>query len=1247
MNERGETRGPIAVDEAAAAFDRPEAYISRDRRRVLHTGDELPDRVTGAALFADISGFTPLTEALAVELGPQRGAEELTANLNRVFHAVIDELHGYGGDVIYFSGDAITCWLDGDDGTRAATCALAMQDAMERVGTVRTPAGTEVQLAMKIAIAVGSARRFVVGDPDIQLIEVLAGRLIDDLAAAEGLAERGEVLLEESALETLGNRVRVGERRRDRESGRVAGVLAAVEVTIGAFEAHALETPLSEDLVRPWLLPVVYERMRTGRGEFLAEIRIAIPVFVRFTGIDYDSDDGAIEQLDDFVRRAQRVFAEHGGNLLQLTLGDKGAYLYAVFGSPQAHEDDAARAAAAAIQILEFDGITAAREIQVGVTRGRLRSGTYGHDMRRTFVCLGDAVNLAARLMSKAPAGQIYVSEAVHELAGPAFVWERLPEMTVKGKDAPVTVFGLRGVASRAPRRRARYELPMVGRQAELAALEEAFAGAGDGQGRVVGVAAEAGLGKSRVVAEFVRRARRRGYFVPFGECQAYGTTSYRVWREIWRRLLRIDDDLPEHDQASALDRELESMDPALVARAPLLGALLGVSIPDNELTRSFEAELRKTSLEALLADCLRARAAEEPLVLVLEDCHWIDALSRDLLEVLARTVSSLPVLILLAYRPATQPGGGLGLERLPHFSELPLSDFERDEAEQLIASRLQDVVGPDADVPAALTELVIGRAEGNPFYIEELLNYIQAQGVDIADASALSRLELPDSLHSLILSRVDTLSEAPRRTLKVASVVGRSFFAPALPGIYPELGSLDDVRAHLGELGTLDLVRLDREDDEAYIFKHVVTQQVTYESMPFDLRSILHECTGEYIEETEPDAVERNLDLLAHHFWHSRNVPKKREYLLRAGEAAQSNYANAAAIDYFERVAPLLEGPERWQVTRRLGAVLEVSGDLPEAGAAYRDALARAEDGGDLRSAGWTETSLADLSRKRGEYDESAEWLAAARRRFDELDDSEGVGRVLQIAGTVAATRGDFGAAREQLEASLVIRRELGDKAAMGALLSNLAMIAEYQGDAERSCLLHEEGLAFRVEAGDLAGTAISKMNLGVMLSRVGRVDEGKALQEESLELRREMGDPRMIALAEHNLGVLNRSDGDYRTARGLFASALRVQRDQNDRWALAFMLEDIAVLATLLGESELALRLAGGGSALREETGAPRGPAAEAELEGELAPARAALGERADTVWAEGESLGLDEAIRQALAFCDSEPPAVTEAL
>jgi class 3 adenylate cyclase len=1219
-----------ALASAGVHVDEPEAYIPRDRRRALGEGRALPDRVRGAALFADISGFTPLTEALANELGAQRGAEELTASIGRVFHAVIEELDRRGGDVIYFSGDAITCWLDGDDGTRAAAAAVAMREAIERVGLVRTPGGNTVQLSMKVALAVGPARRFVVGDPDVQLIDVLAGRLIDDLAEAEHHAEKGDVVLDQSAMGALGGRVAVSEMR---AGGRV-GVLDRLLVDVDAHDVVE-PPPLPEELVRPWLLSAVYERLRTGRGEFLAELRPAYPVFIRFGGIDYDDDDSAIEKLDGFVRQAQRIFAGYGGNVLQLTLGDKGAYLYGVFGSPIAHEDDAARAAAAALELRDLDRTTSARELQIGITHGRLRSGTYGHAMRRTFVCLGDAVNLSARLMSNAPVGGIYVSDAVRKAAGDSFLWQALPELRVKGKAGPVAAHALTGSLERASRRRLRFELPLAGRVTELGLLEDRLARAIGGAGRVVGIAAEAGMGKSRLVAEFVRAARRRGLRVVFGECQSFGTTSpYFVWQEIWRRLLEFDDAVAASRQVAALRARLRAIDPALEQRAPLLGPVVGLDIADTELTASFDAKLRKTSLEDLLVRCLRSLARESPLVVVLEDCHWIDELSRDLLEALVRTGMDLPVLFVLNYRPAGAPGGDLRLERLPCFDEIVLAELTTGETAQVVRAKVEQLLGADAEAPDALVELVAARAEGNPLYVEELVDYLTAHGVDLGDAASAASVELPESLHSLVLSRIDTVAEEPRRTLKVASVVGRVFQAPVLPEVYPELGTLDDVRDHLGTLRGVDLVRLDREADEAYLFRHVVTQEVAYESMPFAVRASLHRLVGSYLERTAGDGMDHQLDLLAHHYWHSDDEPKKVEYLGRAADAARAAYANSAAIDYLERLVPLLEGSARVEAGLKLGAVRELAGDWHGAEQVEAEALALAVELGDRRAEGWCHTALAEVSRKQGRFDEAAEQLDLAERSFGEVGAEDGIGRVLHLAGTLAAQRGDYAAAQERYEASLGIREQLGDRASMGGLLSNLGVVAEYRGDYDAARALNQRALDLRTELGDRWSIGVSQNNLGMIALHQRRFEEACERFGEAMRLNVEVGDPWMVAIAHNNLGNANRGLGDLDAARADYAASLRAYRAYDDRWALGFLLEDVAVLLGRAGSSETAFELLGAAEALRAETGTPRGPSLEAELAEELRDARAAIGDEAAAQAVErGRRMGLDAALDLAL--------------
>jgi len=1221
------------------ARDNPEAYIARDRRRSLATGTPIPDRVTGAGIFADISGFTPLTEALARELGPQRGAEELTATLGRVFHEVIAELDRFGGDVIYFSGDAITCWIDGDDGMRATACGLAMQEAMARVGTITTPAGSTVQLSVKVAIAVGRARRFLVGDPEIQLIDVLAGRLIDDLADTEHHTEKGEVVLDPSAVRSVGDRVRYELRQGDDHDGpgRTFGVVRGLAVEVA--DAPSAEPPhaLPEDIVRQWVLPAVYERLSAGRGEFLAELRPAYPVFLRFGGIDYDYDDDAEHKLDEFVCRSQRVMHQYGGNVLQLTLGDKGAYLYGVFGSPIAHEDDAARAAAAALDLKALEGTTAATGLQIGITHGQLRSGTYGHAMRRTFVCLGDAVNLSARLMSAAPPGSIYVTDEVRETAGDAYLWQALPEMTVKGKSVPVRPFALTGSLARASRRKTRFQLPLVGRIDELSILESAQADAIRGRGHVVGISAEAGMGKSRLLAEFVRNARRQGQLVAFGECEAFGTkTAYFVWREIWRRLFGLEDDVPEVQQVEQLERRLAAISPALVARTPLLEDVVGLAIPETDLTRSFDAKFRKTSLEDLLATCLRTRAAEEPLVIALEDAHWMDELSLDLLEVLARAASALPVLFVVAYRPAAEPGGGLGIDRLPAFNELTLERMDDEAIAEIVRQKLQQLLGDDTEVSPALVDLVAARSEGNPFYVEELLTYIAGQGIDTADPGAVESVQLPDSLQSLVLSRIDAAPEEPRRTMKVASVVGRTFQVPTLPGAYEELGTVETVADHLDELRTRELVALDREVEQAWIFVHGMTQEVAYESLPFAMRAMLHGRIGAYIERTAED-IERWIPLLEHHYWRSDQEAKKREYLQKAAEQAQEAYANEAAVTYLDRLVPLLAGTDRIDALLMQGKVLVLTGEVARAEGLLLEARELAVALEDRSRVARCDHGLAETARRLGRFEDAKVRLAQAADGFAAVGDQAGIADAYHLGGTVANQQGDHEVAETDYLRSLEIREGLGDQAGIANLLVNLGIVATGSGDLAQARSYLERAATIYDEIGDRRGRSSAASSLAWASLIAGEPEAARRHSEQAVALATEIGHRQYIAIGRNNLGNALRLLGEWSDAGEQYALAVAGYRELDDRWGFAFLLEDVALLAAGSGQHEAAFRLVGAAGALREEIGAPREASLEKDIEAGMQPARDALA-AADAARAseEGAALELEAAIMLALGVC-----------
>ncbi len=1185
----------------------------------------MPDRVNGAALFADISGFTPLTEALVRELGVRRGPEELTRALDQVFDAVLEKLHRYGGSVIYFSGDAVTCWFDRDDGEAAVGCGLAMQEAVAEVGTITTPGGTTVQLGMKVAVAAGPARRFVVGDPEIQLIDVLAGSLLDRLADLEHHAERGEVLVDAATLEYLGDRVELASLRQD-EGEPGAGPIGVVADIYTEGRTIRLPPPpprLPRAVVRQWILPPVYERLVAGRGEFLAELRPVVPLFLRFGGFDFDQEDDAPARLDDFIKRAQRIVDSFRGNVLQLTIGDKGAYLYAVFGSPVAHENDAAHACSAALDLLSLEGSTDATGMQIGLSRGQLRSGTYGHRHRRTFACLGDATNLAARLMSAAPAGQVYTTAELLERAGGRFTSEVLPDFKAKGKSEYIPVRRLTGVSRRAPEREPRPVHQLVGRSSELALLEDYAKEALAGGGKLVTVSAEAGMGKTRLSEELLARLRQQGYAVHSGAAASTGgAVSYQAWQGVFTSLFGVSS---EDDPAPECERSIRETDAGLLPRLPLLGTLFGVPIEDNALTATFDAKLRKTSLESLLIRYLTSKATDQPLVVFLEDCHWLDPLSADLLDLAARAIASLPVLLLLTTRP-----GSFTAPRLRHTATLELDSLEEADGRRLLTARLSELYGPHITISDSLLDRLLERAEGNPFYMEELVNFLRSQHADPSDDKAAA-LDLPATLSSLVLSRIDTLRESSRRTLKVASVVGRDFNLDVLTGAYPDLGARRQVSGHLRRLTAADLVVPENQDEEAYAFKHAVIREVAYESLPFSLRTLLHGRIGLWIESTNPDA----LDLLAHHFWWSSEEDKKRDYLRRAGEAAEKRYANDAAVDYFRRLGALLPDPERGAVLLKLGAVLELRGDLSESETVYTEALELALQLDDDSAEAWALTSRAEPKRKQGRYDEAEAELDRAWTIFERLGDTAGLGRIAHVRGLIANLQGDPDRSRTHFEQSLQACRARGDRRTEATLLGNLAMPAAHQGQYDRAQELSEEALTIRTELGDRWGIGVSLNNIAMLAYLRKDFAGAQTHLQEALLAGLEVGDMYGIAISQHNLGNAMRELGDSTAAGDHYAEALQIYALTGDRWSLCMLFDDIAMLSSARSPAD-AIRLAGASDALRELIGSPRLDYQEEELQVGLTEAHRIRGVAAEEDAAAGKRLDTDAAVQLASSMC-----------
>jgi class 3 adenylate cyclase/tetratricopeptide (TPR) repeat protein len=885
----------VASDAEVLASFLPDRLVRRLLDAPEAAGRAHADRLVGALLLADISGFTAITERLAAS-GPG-GAEALRGLLDRAFSPLLELIAGTGGDVLKFAGDAmLACWpapagdLDGR-GLAAATaaaagCAEGMQAALGRFA-----AAERLPLALRIGVGAGEVAVLDVGGERERRELLVAGAAVPQTTGALERARPGQVVLAQPALGLL-----------ERDPGTPARPAVAPAVPDGPGVAA---------LAAPYLPRAMLASLVAGHEEWLAELREITVVFANLPDLDHRA---GLDEADEVMRALQGALYRYEGSINKLSLDEKGTSLVAALGLPPlAHEDDPARGVQAALAMREaMAGL--GRRVAIGVTTGRAFCGTVGSRWRREYTMLGQVVNLAARLMQEAGDG-VLCDAATAEAARSAVAFEALVPVLVKGRAGPVPVYrpGRSGrVGGRGPEPVVRD--PLVGREEERERLEEVLrrlTADGDDRAGVVQVLVlegDPGAGKSRLVAELVDQAVAAGLPVLAGAGDAVErNTPWHAWAELFGRL-------PAFDGASLADRRrlvLDLLGPARELRdlAPLLNPVLDLELPESAASVQLSGQGRAGRTRDLLVLLLRAVVGDKPTVVVIEDAHWLDSASTGLVLALSR--ERLPLLLVVATRPRSEGGtvedelawvAYRRLLRAPNIERLVLDRLPLAAVEALIAQRLET-----SHVPEVLTRLVEEKAEGNPLFTEELTLALRDAGLvrvaggrvellsDIPDVLAR---RLPHTVHGAITSRIDRLSPTQQLTVKVASVIGRAFAVAILREVHPLRQAVArTLAADLNEIERADLTVLDTpEPDLSYLFKHVIVQEAAYNLMLLSQRRQLHRSVAEWYER----AGGGDLALLAHH-WRLAEVPAKAvHYLEQAGTEALREGAYAEAVRSF-----------------------------------------------------------------------------------------------------------------------------------------------------------------------------------------------------------------------------------------------------------------------------------------------------------------------------------------------------------
>ena len=1092
----------------------------------------------GTLVSVDISGFTALSERLA-EKG-REGAEELVRTISGIFAELIEVAERHGGDVLKFRGDALLLLFVGDSHpARACGAASDMQWTIERIGAARSSAG-EVELRMSAGVHSGPIHVFLTERPHRELL--VAGPAATRVFELEDLAGASEIVVSAETAAAVDPAWLLEER----DGARL----------LRRLEPGASDVPPPPDLpgerLEEYVPTSLRDHLAVASGE--AEHRHVPVAFVKLAGTDALltelGPEGFLTRLDEVAAVVDRVCRTYGVTWLESDIDVDAVKLYFTAGAPSSTGDDAEGMLRALRDLIDASPVP----LRAGVHRGHVFTGDIGSVGRRTYAVMGDPVNLAARLTARAGDGEILATADVLEAARTLYESGREP-LLVKGKERAVIAHHVGraiGMRDTTPAD----ALPIVGREEELALLRGALDAARMRQFGLVELVGEPGMGKSRLVAEVRTEALGFAQLSLAGEQYAQAV-PYGAWRNALRQLVGIMPDRSREEAGAQLAPLVTGMMPDLAPWLPLLANPFDAEVPSTPEVDALDATESRERLQAIVATFLE-RMLMMPTLVVVEDAHWLDDSSRGLLQEVAGFPMPRPWLVLVTSRPSGEPIVSPGVPG----QRIELAPLDAGAAEQLALAAAQEHAF-SADAMQALAE----RAGGNPLFLREL----------VAAAREGVAGDLPESVETLLTTRIDTLAPADRMLLRYAAVVGPSFGLELVGEILADdfPGGEDPARWQ-----ALSEFVLPAGDDELS-FRHDLVRQTAYAGLSFRRRREIHGRVGVAIERRAGERAEEEAAILSLHFLEAGDGERAWRYAVTAADRAAAGFANVVAAELYGRSLAAhelrpVDAAERARVLEALGDVRERFGAYEPAREAYQQAreaheapldrarlLARiahcldregryddalqtfgearalvsigSESGAELETLAEIEIGLASVSYRRAIYADAIEHATAAADLAERASLPATLAHALLVSG-VAHTDLGRPEAVALFEHTISISEEHGLHRLRGSALNNLGIHHYSEGRWDDAVACYRASREAKLRAGDPLGAAVQENNVAEVLSDQGRLEEAEPLFRNMVRVCRAARFPIGASLGTSNLGRLAARDGRFAEAHELF---------------------------------------------------------------------------------------------------------------
>ena len=849
------------------------------------------------------------------------------------------------------------------------------------------------------------------------------------------------------------------------------------------------------------------DKILTSRSSLEGERKVVTVLFAdvaNYTGI---SENLAPEEVHEIMNGCFDILMEqvhrYEGTINQFT----GDGIMALFGAPVAHEDHAQRGCYAALSICGAMGAYGEKvreafgvdfAMRMGLNSGPVIVGCIGDDLRMDYTALGDTTNLASRIQDLARPGSVLISGHTHKLVRGYFEFESLGKRRVKGKrERPETYELVRstGVESRIQAAKARGLTRFVGRRKELKDLGEAWDKARSGSGQVVGIVGDAGVGKSRLFLEFRSRLPREDYTYLEGRCFHYGSSmAYLPILDILKAYFGIEEEVTESIIKERIEVKLRGTKGKPQSVPAALHELLSLKVEDEKYLQLGPQQRRERSFEAA-RDLLVRESRRKPLLLVVEDLHWIDQTSQGFLDYLIGVLSKARILLVLLYRNEYTHNWW----SKPYCRKILANQLSAQTSATLVQAILEE-----GEVDPELMEFVIGKAGGNPLFVEELTHTLLESGSILRkkERYVLSRkgaeIEVPGTIVGIIGARLDRVESSLKQTLQVASVIGRRFSYRILEAI---TGRKDGLKADLLSLQKLEFIYVTQIfPEQEYSFKHALTQEVAYKSLLLKRRVEIHESIGRAIEFLHPESLEEHYELLAYHYARSNNQEKAVEYLDLANQKTARASAMEQAKAYFDKAMELLGTLPESEENRERRTALLVNQSIvfelllqwteyydlltrykshamrvrdPLLLAAYYDRMAGCEwsfglfdesirtsskaielgeTAGSREHVAYAFTVLACSYLWKGDFMRAVASKEEALRRMDPGGNIYLYGRVLCMGSLAFTSLGRWDKALEEGRKALAAAEEISDASQICSVASTISVVHNFKGDVSKA---------------------------------------------------------------------------------------------------------------------------------------------------------------------------------------------------